>query len=154
MQHWGCRTTLIPFGPPYPWFRVWDRSRRSRPDQVDHWEGVLQFCWINFPENDWPQLQKHMGPRSFQIQITGPKMWSAPTKTGLPYNFCFIKFLPSCKVEAEDAPQTLFRAPLTLGAWLQGQLRTFPPSKYIPLPNFTKIGLAVQISIRIIYKDL
>ncbi len=30
-------------------------------------------------------------------------------------------------------------------------LRTFPPSKYIPMPNFTKIGLAVQISIRYEY---
>ena len=29
------------FGPPHP--RVWvrSRSRRSRPDQVDYWEGVL-----------------------------------------------------------------------------------------------------------------
>jgi hypothetical protein len=47
-------------------------------------------------------------------------MRSAQTKTGLPCNFCFLKFLPSCTVEAEDAPQTLFRAPLTpgLGSWL------------------------------------
>jgi hypothetical protein len=29
----------------------------------------------------------------------------------LPYNFGFIKFLPSLMVEAIDAPQTLFRAP-------------------------------------------
>ncbi len=33
----------------------------------------------------------------------------------LPYNFGFIKFLPSLTVEAIDAPQTLFRAPLTPG---------------------------------------
>ena len=52
-----------------------------------------------------------MGPRSFQIRITGPKICSAPTKTDLPYNFCFKKFLPSLTVEAIDAPQTLFRAP-------------------------------------------
>ena len=34
-----------------------------------------------------------------------------PTKTDLPYNFCFIKFSPSCTVEAVDALQALFRAP-------------------------------------------
>jgi hypothetical protein len=52
-----------------------------------------------------------MGPRSLQIQITGPQICSAPTKTDLPYNFCFIKFSPSGTVEAVDALQTLFRAP-------------------------------------------
>jgi hypothetical protein len=61
-----------------------------------------------------------MEPRSFKMQIMNPKTWSAPTITGLPYNFCFIKFLPSCTVDAEYAPYTLFRAPLTpgLGPWL------------------------------------
>jgi hypothetical protein len=42
---------------------------------------------------------------------SGPKICSAPTKTDLPYNFCFIKFSPSDTVEAVDALQTLFRAP-------------------------------------------
>jgi hypothetical protein len=51
------------------------------------------------------------GPRSFQIRIMGPKICSAPTKTDLPYNFCFIKFSPSGTVEAVDALQTLYRAP-------------------------------------------
>ena len=32
-------------------------------------------------------------------------------KTDLPYNFCFLKFSPSCTVEAVDALQALFRAP-------------------------------------------
>ena len=32
---------------------------------------------------------------------------SIPTKTDLPYNFCFIKFLPSLTVEAVDSLQTL-----------------------------------------------
>ncbi len=32
--------------------------------------------------------------------------------------------------------------------WSTPQLRTFLPSKYIPLPNFTKIYPAVRISIR------
>jgi hypothetical protein len=45
-----------------------------------------------------------MGPESIKIQIAEPKTRSAPTKTGLAYNFCFIKFLPSCTVEAVDAP--------------------------------------------------
>ncbi len=35
---------------------------------------------------------------------------SIPTKTDLPYNFCFIKFLPSLMVEAVNSLQTLFRA--------------------------------------------
>jgi hypothetical protein len=39
----------------------------------------------------------------------------------LPYNFGFIKKIPSLTVEAIDAPQTLFRAPLTLGVGVQGQ---------------------------------
>ena len=42
---------------------------------------------------------------------SGPKICSAPTKTDLPYNFCFIKFSPRGTVEAVDALQTLFRAP-------------------------------------------
>ncbi len=39
----------------------------------------------------------------------------------LPYNFCLIKFLPSLTVEAVDAPQTLFRAPLTPGVGVQSR---------------------------------
>ncbi len=62
-----------------------------------------------------------MGPRSFQIQISGPKILSAPTKTDLPYNFCFIKTFPSLTVTAVDALQTLFRAPLTPGVHTGGQ---------------------------------
>ncbi len=50
-----------------------------------------------------------------------PEPHGAPTKTDLPYNFCFITFMPSCTVEAVDAPQTLFRASLTLGVGVQGQ---------------------------------
>jgi hypothetical protein len=52
-----------------------------------------------------------MGPTSFQIWITGPKIYSTPTKIDLPYNFCFIKCLPSITAEAVDSLQTLFRAP-------------------------------------------
>ena len=39
----------------------------------------------------------------------------------LPYNFCLINFLHSLTVEAVDAPQTLFRAPLTPGVGVQGR---------------------------------
>jgi hypothetical protein len=39
----------------------------------------------------------------------------------IPYNFCFIKCLPSLTVEAVDAPKTLFRAPLTPGFKVLGQ---------------------------------
>ncbi len=28
-----------------PWFRVKARCRRSRPDQVDYWEGVVQLLY-------------------------------------------------------------------------------------------------------------
>jgi hypothetical protein len=38
----------------------------------------------------------------------------------LPYNFSFINCLPSLTAEAVDAPQTLFRAPLTPGVRVQG----------------------------------
>ncbi len=31
------------FRAPDPWFRVKARSRRSRPDQVDYWEGVVHI---------------------------------------------------------------------------------------------------------------
>ncbi len=41
----------------------------------------------------------------------GPDSVIHPTKTGLPYNFCLIKFLPSQTVEAVDAPQTIFSPP-------------------------------------------
>ncbi len=47
-------------------------------------------------------------------------------------------------------PIPCFRAPLTRGSGYRVKtiLRTFPPSKYITVPNFTQIGQTVQISIR------
>jgi len=33
------------FRAPNPWFRVKARSRRSRPDKVDYWEGVLHLLY-------------------------------------------------------------------------------------------------------------
>ena len=57
-----------------------------------------------------------MAPEAHGAQVLpdpdfGPKNMIRPTKTDLPYNFCFIKFSPSCTVEAVDALQPLFRAP-------------------------------------------
>jgi hypothetical protein len=49
-----------------------------------------------------------------RYKFMGPKTLSAPTKTGLAYKLCFIMFLPSCTVEAVEAPQTLPRAPWPL----------------------------------------
>ncbi len=84
-----------------------------------------------------------MGPRSFQFQITDPKMWSAPTKTEVPYNFYAIKFSPSSQtVEAAEAGQTPFRTPRTPEVE-----RTFPALRSNSVSNFTKSGPLVWISI-------
>ncbi len=64
---------------------------------------------------------------TFQIQITDPKMLSAPTKTGASYNFCFIKFSPNQMVEAAEAHQTLFRAPPDPGGWGMGANPSYKP---------------------------
>ena len=83
-----------------------------------------------------------MGPRSFQIWIWGPKRWPTLTKSGVPCNFCFIKFLPKCTAEAPETPCT--RGWGVLG-WYPP--RTFLPSRTTYLPNFIKIHPAVWISI-------
>ncbi len=51
------------------------------------------------------------GPGPSRSGLQAQKYDPSPTKTDLPYNFCFIQFLPSLTVEAVDARQTLFRAP-------------------------------------------
>jgi hypothetical protein len=90
-----------------------------------------------------------MGPRSFWIQITDPKMWPAPTKTGAPYNFCFKKLSPNWTVEAAEARQALFRAPLTPGVGVGGQIpaTNLPPIEEYTHANFIEIGPVVWISI-------
>ncbi len=52
-------------------------------------------------------------------------------------------------VEAAEAGQTLFRAPLTLGGGygVATQLGTFPALRSISMSNFIKIGAVVWISI-------
>jgi hypothetical protein len=77
-----------------------------------------------------------MGPRSFPIQIMGPKIWSALTKT---YNVCFIKKFPSLTVEAVDSLQTLFRAPLTPGVH-PGGLNIAYDLALVKLGPHTKFG--------------
>ena len=94
-------------GSPDPWFRVKARFRRSRPDQGDYCEGVLHILYNKI-------CLKIIDHGSRSTWGPGPSrsgLRSAPTKTDLPYNFCFIKFSHSCTVEAVDALQTLFRAP-------------------------------------------
>jgi hypothetical protein len=90
-----------------------------------------------------------MGPTSFQIRIKGAKILFAPIKTDLPYNFCFINFLPSLTVEAVDALQTLFRASLTPGVHPGGQNIAYDLAlvKLGPIPNLVRIGPTVCISI-------
>ncbi len=99
-----------------------------------------------------------MAPEAHGSQVLqdldyGPKILSALTKMVLPYIFDFIKCLPSLMVEAIEWPQTLFWPPWPRGSGYRVKiiLRTFSPSKYIPMPNFTQIGHTVKISIRYEY---
>jgi hypothetical protein len=59
---------------------------------------------------------------------TAPEVHGAqsPTKTGMPNNFCFIKFSPSQTVEAAEESQTLFKAPKPGGIGLQPSYEPFP----------------------------
>jgi hypothetical protein len=61
------------------------------------------------------------GPGPSRSRLRAQKTWSAPTKTGLAYNSCFIKYSPSCTVEAVDALQTLFRVP---DPWFKARARS------------------------------
>ena len=54
------------------------------------------------------------GPGPSRSRLGSQKSDLPPPKTVLPYNFGFIKFLPSLMVEAVDSLQTLFRAPQPL----------------------------------------
>jgi hypothetical protein len=103
------------FRAPNPWFRVKARSRRSRPNQVDYWEGVLHVLYVK-------SCLKMIGHGSISTWGPAPsgsgfraQKYDPPPKTDLPYNFCFINFFPSLTVAAVDALQTLFRAPLPRG---------------------------------------
>jgi hypothetical protein len=111
------------FGPHYPWFRVIDRSRRSRHDQVDYWEGSLQLLYHKFSLTMIDHGSRRTlgpGPSRFRLQIQ--KHDPLPLKQDCPTTVCFIKFLPTCTVEAVDGPQILYRASLVpgLGSCLGG----------------------------------
>jgi len=82
------------------------RSRRSRPDQVDYWVGALQLLYNKLSLkmiDHGSRSARGPGPSRDRLRAQN----SIPTKTGLAYNFLpFMKFSPSCIVEAVDAPQT------------------------------------------------
>ena len=81
------------FRAPDPWFRVKARSRRSRPDQVDYWEGVLHILYIKIclkmidhgSRSTW-------GPGPSGSGFQAQKYDLPPPKSHLPYSFCFINF--------------------------------------------------------------
>ena len=76
------------------------------------WNMHHNFCVKTPLESEWPWLQKHTGPRSFQIQIWGPKRCFTPTKLGV------IKCPPKRTPEAPEPLQANpFRPP---GPWRQG----------------------------------
>jgi hypothetical protein len=61
------------------------------------------------------------GPGPSRSGLWAQKYDLPPLKWSFPTTFVFIKVLPRLTVKAVDALQTLFRAPLTLGVWVQGQ---------------------------------
>jgi hypothetical protein len=116
----GSRSTMGP-GPSRS-SRVKARSRRSRPDKVDYWEGVLHLVYIKICLKMIDHDSRSIwGPGPSRSGLRDKKYDPPPTKTVLPYNSCFIKFLPSCTVEAVDALQTLFRTP---GPWFKVRARS------------------------------
>ena len=61
-----------------------------------------------------------MAPEGQEAQVLpdpdlGPEKVTCPTKSGVPCNFCFIKFLPKRMVEAPEAPHTPFMHPVPRG---------------------------------------
>ncbi len=88
------------------------RPRRSVTAKVCYWEGALQL-WFNkiclkmIDRGSWSTW----GPGPSRSSLWAQNYNLPPTKTDLPYNFYFLKFLPSITVEAVDSLQTPFRAP-------------------------------------------
>ncbi len=90
------------------------------------------------------------GPVPSRSRLGAQNLIPSPQlKQVCPTTFVFIKFLPSHTIEAEEPPWITFWDPVTWGSGyrVKTQLRTFLLSKKIPVPNFTKISLAVWISI-------
>jgi hypothetical protein len=106
----------------YPWFRVKARCRRSRPDKVDYWEGVLHLLYNKICLKTIDHGSRSTwGPGPSGSGFWAQKYDPPPTKTDLPYHFCFIQKFPSLTVAAVDALHTLFRAPPDSGVHPGGQ---------------------------------
>jgi hypothetical protein len=89
------------FGPHYRWFRVIDRSRRSIHDQVDYWEGSLQLLYHKFSLTMIDHgSRRTLGPGPSRFRLRIQKHDLLPLKQDCPTTVCFIKFLPTCTVEA------------------------------------------------------
>ena len=69
----------------------------------------------------------------------GPRKLTCLTKSGVPCNFCFIKFLPECTVEAPEAPHTPFTHPVPgVGGGGTGSKKTLEDhlcAKFYPNPS-------------------
>jgi hypothetical protein len=89
------------FGLPNPRFRVRSKAR-SLPSQL------FGRCTTTFDYNGSRR------PRSFQIQIMDPKMWFAPSKIEVLFNFSFITFLSRNTVEAAEPLHPHFAPPRPL----------------------------------------
>ncbi len=95
------------------------------------------FCFINSAWKWMTTDPEYVGPRSFQIRIRDPKMWSTPTKIGASYNVCLIKCSPNYMVEAAEALQALFRAPLWgVRLWGQIPVKNLSPIEEYPYAKF------------------
>jgi len=73
------------FRAPRPW------SRRSRPDQVDYWEGALHILYIK----SCLKMIDHGSICTWGPGPSGSGFWTQkydppPPKTDLPNNFCFM----------------------------------------------------------------
>jgi len=94
-------------GAPDSWLRVMARSRRSIPDKVCYWEGALQLWFTKLCQKMIDHGSRSTrGPGPSRSRYYGPKNMICSTKAGLAYNFCLIKFSPSCTTEAVDVLQT------------------------------------------------
>jgi hypothetical protein len=76
------------FGPHYPWFCVRARSRKSRHDQVDFWEGTVQLYYNKLP----PKMIDHgsrstWGPGPSRSELRAQKYDLPPLKQTFPTTF-------------------------------------------------------------------
>ncbi len=98
------------------------------------------FVIYNLSENNWPQLQKYMGPRSSLVQITFASMWSALNKIELLFIFCIINVLPSHLAEAAEPLQPHFAPPHP-----EPQIRVKSKSRRLKLDQVDYWECALQI---------